>query len=152
RNRGRADGPGCKGCTAARTALVAQTVLQVPRGWLARRRPVAHADRCLARRCLRLRRLRRRAVQPVLLARPDLREHRPFLQDLGGGRRVPEGLPDIGRVFLLPDRHAVPPALLRVQLPAGLREPVLPLLYPTEGAVHPAPELRRPALPMPARG
>jgi hypothetical protein len=39
-------------------------------------------------------------------------------------------------VVLLPDRHRVPDALLGVQLPARVRESVLPLLHAAERSVQ----------------
>ena len=68
----------------------------------------------------------------------------------GGG--CPAGCATVGRVVLLPERDRVPPALLGVQLPAGLPERLLPLLHDAEHPVRPARQLRRAAVPVPAAG
>ena len=89
----------------ARPALVAPPVLQAARSGVARHRALPDWHRCLARRGHRLRRLRRRAVQPVRRDRPDLHERRLPVQDLRAGRRLRGGLFDLGRVVLLPDKR-----------------------------------------------
>jgi hypothetical protein len=55
------------------------------------------------------------------------------VQALLAGRRLPGRLPDLRRVVLL-SVERLPDALLRVQLPSGLRESVVPLLH---AAPHP---------------
>lgn len=86
-----------------------------------------------ARRSRPLRRLRRRAVQPVRVAVRAVLDN--ALQAVRPGRRLPRRLHDDRRVVLLHDRDAVPPALLGVLLPepAGL----LPLLHRHQHAVPP---------------
>ena len=66
------DGP--RGCSRskARSALIAPPVLQAPRSGVARDRALPDWHRRLAGRDQRLRRLRRRPLQPVCRHRPDL--------------------------------------------------------------------------------
>jgi len=112
---------------------------------LARGELVPHTDGRLARLGLRLRRLRRRALQPVRRHWPDLRQPESAvpMQDLPAGRGLPRRLFYLGRVVLLSDRHRVPPALLGVQLPDRMLEPLLSLLHAARHAVHATAALAR---------
>ena len=148
RKPGGLDGPhGCS-CSKARPALLAPPVLQATRSGLARDRALPDGHRCLARRGLGLRRLRRRALQPMRRDRPDLHECRLPVQDLRRRRRLRAPVPDLGRVVLLPDLgpHRLPDSLLGVQLSSGLPEPQLPLLRATTYAVQSPAALGRPAV------
>ncbi len=101
-----------------------------------------------------MRGLRRWPVQPMRRDRPDLHERGLPVQDLRRGRRLRASVPDLRRVVLLPDLrpHRLPDPLLGVQLPAGVREPELPLLRAAADAVRAATALGRPALHVPAAG
>src|SRR5439155_14840639 len=153
-SRGRTDGSRRKGSSFARTQVFTPPVLQVPRRRLARRRPVPDAHGRLARLDLQLRRLRRRALQPLLLAGDPLRpaESAVPLQDLRAGRGLSGWLLDLGRMVLLCDRHRVPPALLRMQLSERMLIAGLPLLHTAQHPLHAEAALGRPAVPMPAGG
>ena len=121
REPGGLDEPHRRSRSEARPALVTPPVLQAARSGLARDRALPDRHRRLARRDQRLRRLRRRAVQPVRRDRPDLHDLPDLpVQDVRGGRRLRAGLPDLGRVVLLPDLRpdGLPDSLLGVQLPA----------------------------------
>ena len=63
---------------------------------------------------------------------------------------MPFGVRNLGRVVLLPERLAVPPALLRMQLPARLREHELLLLHVPQHHLPAAKELRRYTVHVPA--
>ena len=90
------DGPDVCRSPQARRQVVQTPVLQVPRSELVGHRPLPDEDGRLAGRGRGLRRLRRRAVQPVRRSRPDLHERRLPLQDLPAGSRLSRGLPHLG--------------------------------------------------------
>ena len=137
--------------TEACPALVAAAVLQVPRRGIARRGPLPDGHGGLARRAHRVRRLRRWPLQSLRIACASLQRAQPTLavQALLAGRRLPGGLPDLGRVVLLPEQRkpsGMPVPLLGVQLPGRLREPVVLLLHRPADAVPAAAVLGRPSV------
>ena len=135
-------------------ALLAPPVLQVPRSRFARRRALPHPDRRLARRRRELRRLRRRAVQPVLLAGCALRERGFACKTCQQGGGCPDGCIDVRRVVLLPDERPgrLPLPLLRVQLrPTGnCSDPACHCFTNLADPLHASAALGRPAVRVPA--
>ena len=147
-------GPSCQSRTDARPEVVAQrAVLQVPR----RRR---RGRPCSTRTGVSLGSVsgcvgcgggpRNPCFSPATLCDNLGDQYKCKTCQQGGG--CPAGCATSGRMVLLPERDRLPPALLGVQLPAGLPERLLPLLHDAEHPVRPADQLRRTAVPVPAAG